>query len=56
MLTLCADLIKKFPLILCDGVYGHYEYYLNRRVAMQKTCPNFCVETFRNHLRMLVEK
>jgi hypothetical protein len=53
MLYLCNRLMKQFPLISLDDILGHYEYYRNRGERIQKTCPNFDMDTFRFCLSLL---
>lgn len=52
LLWLCQDLMKRYPLITIDSILGHYEYYTNRGLDAEKTCPNFNMEGFRNILKI----
>jgi hypothetical protein len=53
--SLCINLVSIYSLDV-SNVLGHYEYYLNAKLPMEKTCPNFCMQSFRSGLSYRIGK
>lgn len=53
ILSLCLNLCEEHNLE-SNAVLGHYEWYVNAGKPVKKTCPNFCMETFRRYISLFM--